>query len=631
MCGLVGAWSFNSADGIDAALLERMRDVISHRGPDGAGIWMSADGRLGLAHRRLAVIDLSPQAAQPMASTDGDVIVVYNGEIYNHAEVRAELDATSKRPWRTDHSDTEVLIRAYQEWGQDCLHRFRGIFAFALWDARRRVLWLVRDRFGVKPIYYAMRAGRVTFASEIKALLADPGLPRAVDETALYHYLSFLCVPAPATLFAGIRKVPAGCCIEIDASGELRERRWYDPWEHVRPLAGISDGEAAERVLRALRESVALRAVSDVPVGVFLSGGVDSSTNLALFKAAQRHDIDSFTVGYGGGYASCTDELAEAREIAAAIGSRHHERIIKQSDLLDVVDHLVELQDEPIADPVCLPVLQVATLARAAGMTVAHAGEGSDELFCGYPYWRHFLNLERLGRLPVPGIVQRAGLAFMRMAGKGRGFNWEFLRRITSGQPVFWSGAESFTDADKDGLLGEGIRRRLHGLTSWEAIRPTRERFLARAWEPSAFNWMTTADLNLRLPELLLMRLDKMCMGVGLECREPFLDHKLVELVLSIPTAQKLRGGGGKPLLKQAIRGIIPAAVIRRKKVGFGAPVQEWFHEQLGQRARMEIEDFCKRSGLISARSAARVLERNNGLQSWTLFNLALWHKRYIA
>src|SRR6476660_4108354 len=273
MCGINGVLSFaNSAFRVSESYLTRMRDVMAHRGPDGAGIFLSDDRRLGLGFRRLAIIDLSERAMQPMSNEDSTLWVVFNGEIYNHAEIRAELESRGGHRWKTDHSDTEVILHAFEEWGIECVHKFRGMFAIALWDARARQLWLVRDRIGIKPLYYSAHHGRITFASEIKALLQDPDQPRSVHEEAFFHYLSFLTTPAPQTLFDGIRKLPGGTWLRVKEDGTITEHRYWDVWDNNNPLIGWSEDDIAARLLDELRTAVKYRKVSDVPVGVFLSG-----------------------------------------------------------------------------------------------------------------------------------------------------------------------------------------------------------------------------------------------------------------------------------------------------------------------------------------------------------------------
>lgn len=284
MCGIVGVLSFSNSFQVSEPYLTRMRDEMSHRGPDGAGNFISGDRRLGLGHRRLAIIDLSAKADQPMTNEDGTLWVVFNGEIYNHAEIRAELERRGGHRWRTDHSDTEVILHAFEQWGIDCVQRFRGMFAIALWDAKKRQLWLIRDRIGVKPLYYSIHHGRITFASEIKALLADEEQDRSLNEEALYYYLSFNATPAPHTLFSGIQKVAPSTWLRISEDGHVQASRYWDVWDHTQPLTNVSEAEIAEQIISELRTCVKLRKISDVPVGVFLSGGIDSSTNAALFS-----------------------------------------------------------------------------------------------------------------------------------------------------------------------------------------------------------------------------------------------------------------------------------------------------------------------------------------------------------
>jgi len=632
MCGIVGALSFRSSSfRITEPYLAGMRDTMAHRGPDGAGTWISPDRCVGLGHRRLAIIDLSPDAAQPMSNEDGTLWVVFNGEIYNHAEIRAELESLGGHRWKTDHSDTEVVVHAFEQWGIDCLEKFRGMFAIALWDARQRRLWLIRDRIGIKPLYYSIHHGRITFASEIKALLEDPDQQRSVHEEALYHYLSFLTTPAPQTLFEGISKLPCGTWLEVDEHGNLRTRRWWDVWDHTTPLVGVSEQEICERLCAELRTAVRLRKVSDVPVGVFLSGGIDSSTNAALFSEGEQQRVKTFSIGYDGEYQSYRNELHYARRMAEFVGADHHERLLTQDDLLNFLPEMVRLQDEPIADPVCVPVYYVSKLARDHGVIVCQVGEGSDELFWGYPLWKVKHRLQGMNQWPVPAGLKRLGLAALTMLGHEHTLQYEMLRRGAAGTPVFWSGAEAFTEAHKQALLSPRLRKRFAGLTSWEALEPLYQRFRRNAWERSALHWMTYSDLNLRLPELLLMRVDKMSMGVSLEGRVPFLDHKFVELAMSIPEAVKTRHGELKYILKKAVRGIIPDEFIDRRKQGFGVPVHEWSLHKLGAFALRELESFCEETDFLDRNQVVRLAEARRGPQTWCLLNLALWWRHYVA
>jgi asparagine synthase (glutamine-hydrolysing) len=635
MCGIVGVLSFSSsAFRVSDSYLVRMRDVMTHRGPDGAGLFISPDQRVGLGHRRLSIIDLSENALQPMSNEDGTLWVIFNGEIYNHAEIRAELEQQGGHRWKTDHSDTEVILHAFEQWGIDCVHRFRGMFALALWDSKQRQLWLIRDRIGIKPLYYSFHHGRLTFASEIKALLEDPEQERAVNEEALYHYLSFNVTPAPSTLFQGIQKVPPGTWLRINEDGQVQECRYWDVWDHTQPLTGVSDEEIAERLLAALRTAVRLRKISDVPVGVFLSGGIDSSSNAALFSEGEDQPIKTFSIGYNRVYKSYENELSYARRMARIVGAEHHELLLGEDDLLGFLPHMVWHQDEPLADPVCVPVYYVSKLARDHGVTVCQVGEGSDELFWGYPNWKASLQLQRWSdRLPLPNSLRNLAVGGLNLVGRSQKFSYrsqivcEFLRRGLSSKPVFWSGTEIYTDSQKQQLLSPRLRKKFATLSSWEAVQPIRQRFEEKAWEQSTLNWMSYVDLNLRLPELLLMRVDKMSMAVSLEARVPFLDHEFVALAMSIPEAVKTRNGVLKSILKKAVRGVIPDDIIDRKKQGFGVPVREWYDAKFGQYLLKRLKEFCDCTDIFDWEAAQPFLAK----RGWTLLNLALWWKQYVG
>lgn len=631
MCGVVGALSLNGPSfKVTEPYINRMRDVMAHRGPDGAGTWVSADHRIGLGHRRLSIIDLSNSASQPMSNHDGSIWLSFNGEIYNHAEIRRELESEGFHNWRTDHSDTEVIIHAFEHWGIDCLSRFRGMFAFALWDSRREELWLVRDRVGIKPLYYSIHNGRIVFASEIKALLEDPDQKRAVDNQSLFHYLSFLTTPAPNTLFEGIKKLCGGTLLKVSADGSINISRYWDAWDNVTPLENISLADAAGKVSDELRESVHLRQISDVPSGVFLSGGVDSSANAVLFSENSKEPVNTFSIGYGEGYGSSPSELPFARQVAELTGANHHEMNLTLDDLIDFLPRMVELQDEPLADAVCVPVYYVAKMARDHGVKVCQVGEGADELFFGYATWASSLNRQRLNDFPLPRTIKHAGLGLLKATGREFGLAYESLRRSAADTPQFWGGAESFYDQQKKCLLSPRLRQQFKHITSWDALRPIRERFEAKAWDQSTVNWMSYLDLNLRLPELLLMRVDKMTMGASLEGRVPYLDHKFVELALSIPHDVRYQDGELKRVLKKAVRGVIPDTIIDRKKQGFGVPITEWFYERLGTEMAQVVRKFCLESDLLDIEAVNQLIEQESGSQLWFLYNLALWWNRFI-
>lgn len=632
MCGITGVMAFDRGSfSVNAPLVSSMRECVHHRGPDGGETWVDAAGSIGLGHRRLSIIDLDERASQPMASADGSLRLVFNGEIYNHAELRAELQRTSRRPWITDHSDTEVILHLFEAYGIECVHRLRGMFAFAMWDERERALWLVRDRIGVKPLYYSATADRFSFASEIKALLAIPGQTRAVHEEALFHYLSFLTTPNTQTLFDGIQKLAPGTWLRVATDGTVRSERYWDVWKAAAPIEAGSDEQLGERILAELRTSVRLRKVSDVPVGVFLSGGLDSSTNARLFSEGESRPVRTFSIGYDRDYAGYANELHFARLMAGQIGADHHERRLTRDDVVDFLPKMVHLQDEPIADPVCVPVYYVSELARNTGTVVCQLGEGADELFIGYPNWLQALQRQIEDDVPVPRVAKRLAAAGLTAAGYGHAWQVEYLRRGGRGEPLFWGGAESFPDAEKRQLLSPRLREKFSQLTSWDALAHIHRDFLDTAHETSHLNWMSYIDLRLRLPELLLMRVDKMTMGVGLEGRVPFLDHEFVTLAMSIPSARKAPHGKLKHLLKTAVRDLIPAELIARRKQGFGVPVEDLFAGRLAEIATRELTHFCDATDLLDRDAVLRLINTGQGSKTWYLLNLAMWWRHFIA
>ncbi|MFQ5901084.1 MAG: asparagine synthetase B family protein, partial [Thermodesulfobacteriota bacterium] len=397
------------------------------------------------------------------------------------------------------------------------------------------------------------------------------------------------------------------------------------------PLTGVSEEEIADRILAELRIAVRLRKVSDVPVGVFLSGGIDSSTNAALFSEGEGGSVKTFTIGYEGEYRSYQNELQYAHKMANEVGAEYHEHLLNIDDLINFLPQMVKLQDEPIADPVCVPVYYVSKLARDNGVIVCQVGEGADELFWGYPGWKRSLRLQRYDDLPIPRMVKKLGLTGLRLLGKEQKIYYEWMRRGAKGQPIFWGGAEAFTKAQKQRLLSPRLRKMFTGFTSWEVLKPIRQRFEENAWEKSHLNWMSYLDLNLRLPELLLMRVDKMSMGVSLEGRVPFLDHKIVELAMSIPESVKTKNGILKYILKKSVRGLIPGELIDRKKQGFGVPVYEWFFDKLGRQTRKELNDFCDQTDFLNRSEVMHLIDQGRGSQVWYLLNFALWWKEYVA
>jgi asparagine synthase (glutamine-hydrolysing) len=653
MCGICGVYEFGvSEPGVTEQLIDRMRDSMSHRGPDDAGSFVTSDRRLGLGSRRLSIVDLSPAGRAPMPNEDGAIWITFNGEIYNHEKLRPGLIDRGHR-YRS-RTDTETILHLFEEEGSAFVHQLEGDFAVALWDERKKLLTLARDRIGVKPLYYTIRAGRLIFASEIKAILLHPAVARELNEEALYHYLTFLTTPAPSTLFEGINKLPAGCLLTCDSEGLVEITRYWDALPSESD-AIIEEGEPAiaEEIRRLLSESIEKRMMSDVPFGVFLSGGVDSTANVALMARLMSRPVRTFTVGFRDNPAY--NEIEEARYVAGVYGTDHHEVMIGQQDLLDFLPELIFHQDEPIADPVCVPIYYVSKLARQTGTKVIQVGEGSDELFCGYRDYARYLKLHRylwryLTRFPtgVRSAVADAGRALLRVHGDGLPSVWhkmapDMLRRLSAGEELFWSGAFVFDEVHKRQLFTPSAIHRMadsgseDGPSSHAVVKSDLERLLSARPHADQLERMIYLELKLRLPELLLMRVDKMTMATSVEARVPFLDHKLVEFALAIPSGLKLRRGENKYILKRALAGVIPDRVLSRKKVGFGAPINEWMLDRLGALVESSLfNSALRRRELFDYDFIGRLLKEHRSRRMnfsfllWSLLNLSLWYEHWF-
>ena len=655
MCGIVGVFRPGGEVCSDQQLAH-MRDRMVHRGPDGGALWRSETGNAALGHRRLSIIDLSNAAAQPMANADGSVVLVFNGEIYNHGDLRRELSALGRYSWRTDHSDTEVLLHAYEEWGLSCLDRLYGMFAIAILDRRSPhgpVLHLIRDRMGVKPLYFARSpAGEWVFASEIRAILAHPHLSREMEPAALWHYLTFIVAPAPLTMFKGIFKLPAGHVITIGPDGEASATSWYKP-----PLAMPLDltlDQATEQLTGLLRASIRRRMVSDVPFGVLLSGGVDSSLNVALMSEMMDRPVTSFSIGYQGH--DDFNEFDYARRIAKRYGTDHHERLIGRDEVLNFLPDLVDWQEEPIADNVCIPLFFLSELVKSSGTTVVQVGEGADEHFLGYwwcehyrrkydevyaparaggaiPWWRRLLGRTAMARLPQ--LEEDA----------------EFVRRARADEPMFWGGAACFWGDNKARLApqvgrfagGDGcpvpglMPQALPGLDC-AGVVAAHLTDLPQGSEADILRQISFIESRMRLPEHLLMRVDKMTMAHSIEARVPFLDHDVVEFASRLPLAYKLHDGLGKRIVKKTAEPFMDDDMIYRRKQGFGAPMDRWFAEpDFNRRCRAAID----RSALVGQgwldggelRSMlAQMAEGRGGrgFHLWTALNAILWYEVWI-
>ncbi len=663
MCGVVGWLSLSEAR-VDPAVLGRMRDAMTHRGPDGEGLWHSPDGAVGLAFRRLAIVDLSTEAMQPMFNEDGSVAVVFNGEIYNHRRLRAELQALG-HVFRTDHSDTEVLVHGFEEWGPAVLDRLEGMFGLGIWDARARRLFLARDRIGIKPLYVTWTRGAFLFASEIKALLEHPDVPRDVEDLSVYHYLSFLTTPAPLTMFRGIYKLPAGHHLVVDPAGAARATRWWDALPgrsaEAAEIASLPRAEAVPRAARRVRtllgDAVEKRLMSDVPLGVFLSGGVDSSALTALMAERATGPVRTFTVGFSDH--EHLNELDYARLVSKRFGTEHHEVLVDEAAMRAYLPSLVYAQDEPIADWVCIPLHFVSKLLRDSGTTVVLVGEGADEQFCGYSSYMAYLDMYRrywrpFSALPAPARRAAASLADFASGVHDRYDRYlDVIVRAGRDREAFWSGATVFPESRKarlvdrarlrapelaPGMAAAGLVPPGYGSAdTYEVVRSFFARIDAEAPRSDFLTRMIYSEFKLRLPELLLMRVDKIGMSVSIEPRVPFLDHALVEFTMGLPMDVKVGDGVSKSLLKRAVRGLVPDEIIDRPKMGFGAPMVQWLRGDFGRAVEAELSATrffdrfpARREAVLDLLRRHRAGKADFALYIWTFYNAVAWYDSWI-
>lgn len=637
MCGVAGIWAPGSGiGGVELHdIARRMSESLAYRGPDDSGIWVQESAGLAFGHRRLSILDLSAEGHQPMASPGLRYVISYNGEVYNSAELRRELEPAGFR--FRGHSDTEVMLAAFEAWGvEEALHRFIGMFAFALWDRERRELHLVRDRLGIKPLYYGWVNGRLLFGSELKALRSCPGFDVPIHRGALALYLRYNYVPAPYSIYRGVHKLPPGQLLTITEEQVARRVSTEDlakgarTYWSARQVAteGInsrftgSDSEAAETLENLLRDSVALRMMADVPLGAFLSGGVDSSTVVALMQAQSPRPIRTFSIGF---HEDKYNEAGHAARVARHLGTDHTELYVTAGEAQAVIPSLPQMFDEPFADSSQIPTFLVSRLARNA-VTVSLSGDGGDELFAGYDrYFRTLAIWGKVGRLPAAG---RRALAAA-------------LKRSPDGLLKFFALMAGTTT--RAGTLSPDRMRKLGGMVSSPTAEALYRELLSHWREPSSAvigaeepdhflarptDWrvseqlvdnMCLADLSSYLPDDILTKVDRASMAVSLEARVPILDHRVVEFASRLPLRMKIRDGQSKWLLRQVLYRHVPRELIDRPKMGFGVPIDEWLRGPLRDWAEALLsEERLRREGFLDPGPIrAKWREHLSGQRRW--------------
>jgi asparagine synthase (glutamine-hydrolysing) len=622
MCGIAGRFNYDPLRPVDREVLEAMTDAVAHRGPDAAGYHLAPG--IGLGHRRLSIIDLST-GDQPLTNENGTVWTVFNGEIYNFAEVRAELLAHGHR-FRTG-SDTEVIVHGYEQWGERCVEKFRGMFAFAVWDATARRLLLARDRLGVKPLYYAEIPGRgIVFGSELKSLLEDPDVPRNWRPDAIDAYLTLLYIPAPATIYKGVHKLEPGHVL-IAEKGSIRTSRYWD-LQFTGEGDAVREEEYLERLDALLAESVALRQIADVPLGAFLSGGIDSSAVAAYMVQTSARPPLTISVGFDH---ARYDELAHAKRVAEHLGCEFHPMTVTP-DIVSLLPKLAWHFDEPFADSSAVPTYYVSKAAREL-VTVALSGDGGDELWAGYARhrvedWEQHARKTLGPATAVAGMLGRA----LPLSVKGA----RALRHLGSdpGQAYALKHAYGMFEPDaKTRLYSSDFTSSLRGADPFARFREIYGR--CRSLDPVDRGLYT--DVHTYMVDDILTKVDRMSMAVSLEAREPLLDHKLLEFAATVPVSLKIKNGRGKYLLRKALEKKIPRDILERGKQGFEAPIGEWLRGPLAPMADSLLLDGRLRDrGVLNDREVSRLwTEHRDGRADhrhrlWQLMMLELWFRQFI-
>jgi asparagine synthase (glutamine-hydrolysing) len=644
MCGIAGFLEPSGGAGgaVSGQALTAMCEALRHRGPDGDGTWIDAAAGIALGHRRLAIIDLSEAGAQPMVSSCGRFVISYNGEIYNAAELRSELAALGRS--FKGHSDTEVIVEGCAAWGIEAtVERLNGMFAFAAWDRSERTLYLVRDRLGIKPVYWARFGGLVLFASELKALAAHPGWRPELNRDALAAYMRYSYVPSPLTIYQDVHKLEPGCILSARAGEEPRITPFWDleriATDGQRDRFGGNEEEAADRLDALLNDAVSRRMVSDVPLGAFLSGGIDSSIVVALMQANSTQPVRSFTIGFG------EEDYNEARHAAAVaghLGTDHTELYVSPEHARDVIPRLPEMYDEPFSDSSQIPTFLVSEMTRKH-VTVALSGDGGDELFAGYTrYFQAPTITSLLDGVPRPLLAMGAGAIralppstwralFMAVPGRWRppqaGDKMHKLASVmTEGSEGFYQGLLSHWREPEQIVTGS---REPAGLLADTRIREIVPDFIAR---------MQYLDTLTYLPDDILTKVDRASMAVSLEARVPLLDHRVVAFSWSLPLAMKVKNGVGKSLLRQVLYRYVPAKLIDRPKMGFGVPIGEWLRgplrdwaEELLDERRLKAEGILNPAPIRAKWSQHLAGTINWQYLIWDVLMFQAWRARWLA
>ena len=643
MCGFAG-YIKTTADKffIDESILEKLHKRIAHRGPDAHKVWVDTNLEVALVHRRLSIVDLTDAGIQPMFDVDRSMVICFNGEIYNYKALRKELELLGYV--FVSQSDTEVFLYAFKAWGIACLDKLEGMFAAVLGDLKQQEWYFVRDRIGIKPLYFSLEGGYISFGSEIKALTELPWIGKEVSKRGMYHYLTYMVTPAPLTLYKGIYKIPAGYYMKLDPKKNVIFHEWYSL---LKPSIVYDKKDlqnevfCAKNIQNLMAEAVEKRMIPDVPFGAFLSGGIDSSLIVALMSQ-YTSKLKTFNVSFSDGPEY--SEIEWARRVSKEYGTEHYEISISEKEAFDFFMNMIHHLDEPIADSVSIPLYYVSKLLKDSGVTVVQVGEGSDELYCGYQNYLQYLDFQRpmYELLPYPVQVATSWISSRVFPNIASRFNLFHKWNNQGGKNVFWSGALTFDEREKKHLLAplyedeDSILMMIYPemnqeLNSYAIVDYHLKKLYEEYPEADFLKSMMYLEFKQRLPELLLTRIDKMTMANSVEARVPFLDHKHVEFAFQVPSYLKYKNGVTKYILKKACEGILPKDVIYRKKMGFATPSVRWLKEgkyfrpyfnDLLIKKNYRYEQFFKKGAINKIFQKHQDTNLNYGLESWSLMNL---------
>jgi len=631
MCGINGIYNYQQLTLSEPKhLVAQMNAQITHRGPDDEGYWSNAQDTLHLGHRRLSILDLSSAGHQPMQMKGAEDCLVFNGEIYNYQELKKEEKLNALQ----SESDTEVLFHLLKKYGENALSKLNGMFAFAYWDEGSECLFLARDRAGQKPLYYTQQGGFFAFASEIKSLLNLSWVSKDLDEAAFYDFLTFNQLRAPQTMFKGIHKLAPANLLKVYKDGRVEIREF---WEPVNNLNQQSEGKIADSIYELLEDSIRLRMRSDVPVGAFLSGGVDSSAVVGLMSQFTQKAVATFSIGFKD--QQSYDEKIYAEKVAKLFNTNHHEKDIEPQDFKDLLPRMVDIFDEPLADTTCIPIYFLSQLAKETGNKVILTGDGADELWGGYNNWQQYLKWKPYYEVyrRLPKVAKKISTKLYGIKNQGSATH-EMLQRAVANQDLFWSSARGFKENSKQQFLSSSFLKRNQHLDSYQSILTLKAVYSAWNKDKSRdyLHYLSFTGLRDKIPNLFLYRLDKLSMIHAVEGRAPFLDYRLIDLAFQTPSSLKMKNQEPKHILKKSLERLLPKEILYRKKMGFCVPLEEWGGEIMIDDLEKNLEGFCKDYQLFDFEALQQVIKevkKGNAVhlnRLWTLYFTMNWFKRWM-